>query len=129
MVELIKKFKHLILYGIIGSCSSGLDFSIYTLFVKVCDINYLLANCCSVLVGIVTSFVLNRRYNFKVTNHTARRFITFLCVGLLGLMLSNVILYLCIDYGSLNELVSKLLSIVLVVMLQFLVNKYVTFKR
>jgi putative flippase GtrA len=81
-----------------------------------------------VLGGISTSFILNRNYNFKVKDNTRRRFTIFLTVGLCGLMLSNLILYICIDILEMNKIVSKLLSIVLVVFFQFLVNKYFTFK-
>lgn len=132
MLEIIKtlyhKFHHLILYGIIGSFSSGLDFVIYTILVQVLGIHYLVANCISVLAGISTSFTLNRNYNFKVKDKTTRRFTIFLCVGLCGLMLSIAILYTCINTFEMNKIVSKLLSIVLVVFFQFLINKYLTFK-
>lgn len=126
--SLFRKYHHLILYGVIGSFSSGLDFVIYTLLVQVIGVQYLLANCISVVAGIFTSFVLNRNYNFKVKDKTKRRFGIFLCVGFTGLLLSNLILYACINVLALNKIVSKLLSIVLVVFFQFLVNKYVTFK-
>ena len=82
----------------------------------------------SVLGGITTSFILNRNYNFKVKDHVKRRFSIFLTVGLCGLLLSNLILYLCIDIMELNKIISKLLSIVLVVFFQFLLNKYLTFR-
>ncbi len=125
---LYSKFRHLILYGIIGSFSSTLDFLIYTVLVQVVGLQYLLSNCISVLGGITTSFILNRNYNFKVKDHAKRRFSIFLTVGLCGLVMSNIILYLCIDVWSMNKLISKLLSIVLVVLFQFLINKYFTFK-
>ena len=125
---LYQKFHHLVLYGIIGSFSSGLDFLIYTLLVQLVGLQYLVANCISVIAGISTSFYLNRNYNFKVKDHTKRRFSIFLTVGLCGLVMSNLILYLCIDNLGMDKLISKLLSIVLVVFFQFLVNKYLTFK-
>ena len=125
---LYKKFHHLVLYGIIGSFSSGLDFLIYTLLVQFVGLQYLVANCISVIAGISTSFYLNRNYNFKVKDHTKRRFSIFLTVGLCGLVMSNLILYLCIDNLGMDKLISKLLSLVLVVFFQFLVNKYLTFK-
>lgn len=126
--KLYGKFRNIILYGVIGCCSSGLDFLLYTLFVSVFSLHYLFSNCLSVLAGISTSFVLNRKYNFRVTDRTKRRFAIFLTVGLCGMMLSNVILYICIDLLHLDELLSKLLSIVLVVFMQFLFNKYITFR-
>lgn len=132
MGQLIKalygKFRDLILYGIIGTFSAGLDFVIYTLLVEFAGLPYLLANSISVLGGISTSFYLNRNYNFKVKDHATRRFAIFLLVGICGLVFSNIILYLFIDQMSMNKILSKLLSIVLVVFFQFLLNKYLTFK-
>lgn len=127
--SIIYKFRHLILYGIIGTFSSALDFCIYTLLVQVVSLQYIAANCISVIGGITTSFILNRNYNFKVKDHAKRRFSIFLSVGLSGLMLSNLILFLCIDVMSFNKLISKLLSVILVVFFQFLLNKYITFKK
>lgn len=122
-----KGIRHLILYGIIGSFSSLLDFVVYIALVHV-GIHYLIANSFSVVVGITTSFLLNRQFNFKVKDAPLRRFAIFLTVGLCGMVLSNLILYICIDYLSMDKLVSKLLSIVLVVVMQFIINKHITFK-
>lgn len=128
VIELYKKFRHLILYGIIGSLSSSIDFLIFTILVQIIHFPYIAANCISVLGGITTSFLLNRNYNFKVKDKMKLRFTVFLTVGLVGLLLSNIILYTCIEIFALESIFSKLLSIVLVVFFQFLLNKYVTFK-
>ncbi len=116
------------MYGIIGTFSSLLDFTIYTFLVQVVDFQYLFANCISVVGGITTSFYFNRNYNFKVKDHVKKRFVIFLTIGLCGLLFSNLILYFCIDLMKMNKIMSKLLSIVLVVFFQFLLNKYLTFK-
>lgn len=120
--------RSLILYGIIGCCSSGLDFLIYTLLVSVFGWYYIVSNSLSVIAGITTSFTLNRNYNFKVRDKIKQRFSIFLTVGLCGMMVSNLILWCCIDKMEMNKIVSKLLSIGIVVLFQFLINKYITFK-
>lgn len=125
---LYQKFRNLILYGLIGGLSSSVDFIVYTALVKYVMENYLIANSLSVTVGILISFTLNRKYNFKVTDKTAKRFLMFFAVGFSGMIVSNVLLYLFIDELQINEILSKLLSIVVVVVCQFVVNKYVTFK-
>lgn len=127
--RLYKKFRNIILYGIIGSFTSFLDFCVFTVLYKEIGLYYIIANCLSVLVGIATSFLLNRAYNFKVKDHTKRRFIIFCTVGLCGLLLSNGILYIGIDIMKNNESIVKLASILLVVGFQFLLNKFVTFKK
>lgn len=127
--KLFEKFRDIILYGIIGSFTSFLDFCIFTLLSKYVGVYYLIANCISVLVGITTSFTLNRAYNFKVKDKTKQRFVIFLIVGLCGLCLSNLILWIGIDKLQFDDTITKLASIVLVVGFQFLLNKFVTFKR
>ena len=127
--RLYQRFRNLILYGIIGSFTSALDFAVFTLLSKYIGIHYIVANCISVLIGISTSFALNRSINFKVKDKTGKRFLIFLTVGLCGLLLSNVILYVGIDMLSGDELIVKLASIVLVVGFQFILNKFITFKE
>ena len=80
--RIYNRFRNLILYGIIGSLSSFLDFCVFTVLTSVVGLYYLLANCISVLVGITTSFLLNRAYNFKVKDKAKKRFVIFLTVGL-----------------------------------------------
>ena len=129
LINVYLKFRNLILYGIIGSFTSALDFAVFTLLSKYIGIHYIVANCISVLIGISTSFALNRSINFKVKDKTGKRFLIFLMVGLCGLLLSNVILYVGIDMLSGDELIVKLASIVLVVGFQFILNKFITFKE
>ena len=127
--RLYQRFRNLILYGLIGSFTSALDFAVFTMLSKYIGIHYIIANCISVLVGITTSFALNRSINFKVKDKTGKRFLIFLTVGLCGLLLSNLILYVGIDMLSGDELIVKLASIVLVVGFQFILNKFITFKE
>ena len=125
---LYNKFHQLMLYGIIGSFSASLDFCVYTLLINYVGFPYLFANCCSVLIGITCSFCMNRSYNFKVKDRVRSRFALFLTVGLCGLLLSNLILYICVEELTINKMLSKFLSIVLVVTFQFLANKMITFR-
>ncbi len=122
------KFRNLILYGIIGTCTATLDFLIFTGLTRYTAIYYLVANVISCSTGLLCSFLLNRKYNFKVTDHTVRRMVIFFSVGIFGMFLSSVILHFCIDNLHFGELVSKLLSIVFVVIIQFILNKYISFR-
>lgn len=127
--KLFYKFRNLILYGIIGSFTSGLDFVVFTILSKYVGIYYLIANCISVIVGITSSFILNRAYNFKVKDKTKLRFAIFLTVGLCGLCLSNLILWIGIDKLAGDKLLVKLASVIFVVFFQFLLNKFITFGK
>ena len=55
--------------------------------------------------------------------------IIFFAVGLFGLFVSSVILHFFIDNLHWNKTISKLSSIVVVVVMQFFLNKYISFKE
>ena len=129
VTSLYSKFRNLILYGIIGCCTASLDFLICTGLTQFTSIHDIIANVISCSTGILCSFLLNRKYNFKVTDHTMRRMVVFFSVGIFGLFLSSVILHFCIDDLHWGELISKLTSIVIVVIIQFFLNKYISFRE
>ena len=120
-------YRELILYGIIGCFCAGLDFAVYTIL-GLC-IPYLLANIISVHCGIFCSFFLNRQYNFKVKDKTAQRFTLFYLVGLSGLGLSELLIFILGSCFRWDYVVAKLLTIIVVALFQFVLNKLITFKR
>ena len=121
------RFRELILYGLIGGFCAALDFGVYT--VLGLWIPYLWANVLSVHCGIFTSFFLNRSLNFKVKDKAAQRFTIFYLVGLSGLALSEGLIWLLASQFAWNPILAKLLTVFVVALYQFLLNKFITFKK
>ena len=128
-LTLKNKLQNFVLYGIIGILSAGIDFLIFYTLTTIWDIFYLIANIFSVSIGITLSFFLNRNYNFKVKDNISKRFLMFTSVGLGGILLSSTLLYIFIDIFTFDKIISKILSIIFVVLIQFFLNTYVTFKK
>lgn len=125
--QLYSRYRNLILYGIIGGFCAALDFGLYTLLGL--WMPYLWANVISVHTGILCSFLLNRHYNFKVKDHIAHRLTVFYLVGLMGLALSELLIYLMATSYGMNYIIAKLITVVIVALCQFLLNKFITFKK
>lgn len=125
-IHIYTKFQYIILYGIIGVCCSLFDLAIFSLLCK--GMSYLVANIISTHCGIFCSFFLNRHFNFKVKDKTRQRFLSFYTVGLLGLGMSEFLLYLFVQKVAMGELLSKLIAVLVVAIVQFLLNKYITFR-
>ena len=121
------KYSKLIKYGIFGASSSCLDFVVYTMLIMF-NMNMLLANVIGVNCGIFTSFILNRKYNFRVKDHTKQRFIIFYTIGLIGLALSSGLLYTLVLCMGMNEIIAKMITILVVALFQFFLNSRITFK-
>lgn len=125
--ELIVKYRELILYGLIGGLCASLDFGVYT--VLSLWIPFLWSNIISVHCGIFCSFVLNRNFNFKVKDNTGKRFLSFYLVGLAGLGLSELLIFILTDKFEWHYIVAKLLTVVVVALFQFAMNKLITFNK
>lgn len=128
LCALYSRFRTLILYGLIGGFCATLDFAIYTILCHFDIMPYLWANVISIHCGIICSFFLNRGINFKVKDKAWIRFLSFYAVGLIGLGISELMLYLMVDIAHWNEILCKLISIVAVALVQYFLNRFVTFK-
>ena len=120
------KYRNLILYGMIGGTCAFLDFVIYSVLCLV--MSFLVANIISTHCGILCSFYLNRKYNFKVENSVLKRFLLFYAVGLLGLLVSEILLDIMVNAYSVEKLIAKIVTIIVVALMQFILNKFITFK-
>ncbi len=127
--KLYGKYRNLVLYGIIGVMSVSIDFIVFWLLTHFFPDYYLWANVISVNCGIVNSFLLNRHFNFKVKNKSVFRFVVFYIVGITGLFISSGLLYLMVNLGGMHMLLAKMITIIVVTLFQFFLNKNVTFRQ
>ena len=87
------------------------------------------ANAVSVTLGITNNFFWNAFLNFKVTDNLIKRFLSFYMVGILGLLISSGMLYFLIEKNHINVIFSKIITIFVITVVQFLLNKLITFKK
>lgn len=125
--KLYKKFRNLILYAAIGTISSGLEFGIFAILCH--SISYQWANVIGFHAGIISSFYLNRKYNFKVKDNPVYRFLAFYGIQLIGLLISSLVLMFFIESLGINKLIAKACSILIVALLLFELNNLITFRR
>ena len=118
-------FKLLIRYFFIGILAATVELFTFSLFIK--HINYVITNSIAYGIGVLSSFTLNRLFNFKVKDKTLIRFGRFLIVNICGLFLSNFILFYFSSVVPYIEL--KILSMPIVIFFQFTMNFFWTFKK
>lgn len=121
----ISLYKLLVKYFFIGILAASIELLTFSLFLKY--INYVIANSIAYSFGVITSFTLNRIFNFKVKDKIIIRFGRFLIVNIIGLFISNSILFYFSGLMPYIEL--KILSMPIVIFFQFLMNYFWTFKK
>ncbi len=116
------------LYGIIGLSSSTLD-SLTFILLRHLGLNLFLSNFIGINVGITLSFLCNTFINFKQKDNLLKKCISFFSIGYVGLCISMLIMYVFVTILKWNEIVVKLGSIVIVAIIQFILNKLITFRK
>jgi putative flippase GtrA len=108
---------------------ASLDFIIFSALTIRGGIYHLTANIISVSAGIVTNFFLNYFFNFKSQGNMLLRLLSFYAVGISGLFFSLLLLWLLIDYARFPVLPVKAATIFLVTVVQYTLNKTISFRR
>lgn len=119
--------RELFLYGVIGVFSVSVDTFSFMLFEKA-GLPLLLANFISVNIGIGLSFFLNTYFNFKKTDRISKRAAGFFSVGYIGLLLSMGIMWAGVHVAGMDKLTVKIISVIVAAAVQYVLNKFVTFK-
>ena len=109
-------------YVVFGGTGAALDFGVFAGLVYGLGTPSAVATAAGVLVGISTSFFLNRRYTFAVLDRLRTRYFRFFAVGAMGLALSVLVVGLLSDVGSVEPFLAKALSLPPVLALQFTLN-------
>ena len=123
------RFRELIVYGMIGCTGAGMDFVIFWFLTNNVGVHYQLANVISVTFGITNNFFLNAFFNFRTTDFLFSRFVKFFGIGMLGWVLSAGLLWLFVSQFGWAKVFAKLCTIFFVTVIQFLLNKAITFRK
>lgn len=115
------------LYCAIGLTGVIADVLVFLLLTNL-GLDAMPATFLSVSCGILNSFVWNAWLNFQVRSHLLVRFLSFYAVGLIGVVLSVGIIWVGTQF-LLAPLTSKVISIPVVVIVQFFLNRLITFRR
>ncbi len=90
-------------FGIVGVISTLVDFAIYTILCNGLHIPYLIAGVCGFSISLVVNYLLSMKYVFERRDDMSRKreFMLFAGMSAVGLVLNEIILYICIDliYG------------------------------
>jgi putative flippase GtrA len=115
-----------LLYCLCGGIGVTTDFLIYYLAISA-GYWYQLANVIGYFAGTLVSFLLNRRITFDIRDKMARRFAMFMGVAAIGFSSSAFLLWILVDVLSVDSRIAKILTLPVVVVIQFLMNRQLTF--
>lgn len=119
-------------FGIVGASNTLIAYVIYSICVYI-GIHYLLANAIGFFISVLNAYYWSDRFVFKKGKGESRSAIrtlakTYIAYGSTGLLLASILLYLYVDKLHISEYISQLLVLVITIPLNFIINKFWSFK-
>lgn len=131
--ELIKKYKSVILYLIFGVLTTIINILTYALLTKIFNINYLISNVIAWLFAVIFAYITNKLYVFESKSFEKRvlikEIISFLLARLFSLGFDMLFMYITVGIFSFNDMFMKILSNIVVVILNYVFSKFIIFKK
>ena len=106
-----------------------LDFGIYSFLIRSRFLEYQAANAIGYASGTTLSFILNARFNFRVSDRIVQRLVCFFGVALIGWTISAGLLRLFIENYGFNKYLAKMITLVVVMLVQYNLNRWFSFRK
>jgi putative flippase GtrA len=128
MTETETLFYKFLKFGTVGLSGMIVDFGITFLFKEKLKFNKYFSNTCGFFAAASSNFILNRLWTFQSDDPAvAFQYMKFLSLSIIGVLLSNAIIYLLHERFKWNFYFSKLISIGVVLFWNFFASYFITF--
>lgn len=128
-IKLNEKMENLFIqifkFVIVGGIATIIDWVIYYIVYNFLKVNPLVANIISFSVSVIYNYMASVKWVFNVDENKSKRkmFVEFMVFSILGLLLTELLLWLFISKLSINEMVSKIISTAIVMVFNFVTRK------
>lgn len=133
-INIFKKYNELIKYLIVGFLTvliTILSYYICTLFLNPNNpIQLQVCNIISWISAVIFAYYANRIYVFKSENtNKIKEAIIFITTRIITLLLDMLIMFIFVSSLSINDKISKLISQFIVIVANYIISKYIVFKK
>lgn len=118
---LIQIFK----FGIVGVIATIIDWFVFYLANDIFKIHYAISAILSFTVSVIYNYTASVKWVFDVNNEKSKRkqFIEFISFSIVGLLLNDLIMWICVDKFSIYYLLSKIIATAIVMVFNFITRK------
>ncbi|MEG1990283.1 MAG: GtrA family protein [Clostridia bacterium] len=132
IVNLIKKYKEVIIYLIFGLLTTLINILIYWILTKVLNIDYMISNNIAWCIAVLFAYVTNRKYVFDSKSKKKgiiKEIILFISARIFSLLFDNALMFIGITLLYMNDMIIKILANILVIIINYIMSKYIVFKK
>ena len=112
----------------VGCLNTIVGYGTYALLVYI-NVNYLIANTISTIVGVIHSYIWNRNFTFKSNNKVGKELIKFITVYIISYIIGLINLYVIVNIFDINKYIAGIINIVITTIVSWFGHKYFSFRR
>lgn len=118
-------------YIFVGGTSFLIDFSIYLFLINFLSLNYLLSAAVAFFISVLANYYLSTTWVFNQDDIENRivEFNLFILISLIGLVFTEILLYVFIGMFDINYIWSKVISSILVLFWNFSARRIMFYGR
>jgi len=127
-----KLFLQLFRYGFVGGIAFVVDYGTLYIFTEYAGFHYLISAAIAFVLGLVVNYLLSISWVFnqsKAKQNRLSEFLFFAIIGVVGLGLNEIIIYIGADIINLHYMLSKLISTAIVFFFNFFARKFLVFDK
>lgn len=130
MKKLIKKIFNIegFRFLFVGGINTFVGYGSYALFLFL-NINYLVANTLSTIVGVANSYIWNRNFTFKSKASIKEELTKFVSVYLVSYLISMLSIYILVSKLGIDKYIGGLLNLVITTLISYFGHKNFSFRR
>lgn len=125
-----EKRKHLYIqifkFVVVGGIATLIDWAIYYILFNYFHIFPLISNIISYSISVIYNFIMSVKWVFDTKNKSMKRLLLeFIILSLIGLIISEFIIWFFLELLSFNSFIAKILSTLIVMVINFILRKKV----
>lgn len=128
MINKIKNNKlamQIIKFVIVGGIATIIDFIFLWFFKEIIGLPVLISNTLSFTISVTYNYIASIKWVFDVNKEkdSRKQFIIFITFSIIGLLLNNLILWICNDKFKIYYLIGKVIATGIVMVFNFITRK------
>lgn len=128
MIETLKKHRHtakqFVRYGVVAGIGLVVDFGTVIFAKQVLQFYYLIAVCLGFILGLIFTYFFSNKYVFGQPKGNQRTiFVLFGVVGLVGLGILNLLMWIMVSGLGINYIIAKALATIVVFAWNFIARR------
>ncbi len=128
--RIIKNFRQFFKFCVVGTIGAIIDIGGLWVLVELGGLYYLLAAAFSFIAAVINNYFLNKHWTFNdLSSRNFKQFFSFTLVSLAGLIINLGVMYFFVEQIKFDYLLSKAIASLVVLSWNFLMNKYIIFKK